>query len=212
MVPLKRGFSKPYYSPTPVSSLLITEDEIASSLSNDKYLVSRVSHYLEQILGRDFRVHTKPGTGIFSLDVTDKQTGVASELVNDGFGVNQTVHVLAQSLSTDCEWVCIEEPEIHLHPTAVRSLAAAFVEMTQAEGKRFLVTTHSEQLLLAFLSLVTKGNLSASDLACYLARKRKKATELERQRVNESGQIEGGLGSFLESELEDIRAFMQVTK
>ncbi|MDI6753364.1 MAG: AAA family ATPase [Thermodesulfobacteriota bacterium] len=212
VVPLKRGFSKPYYSSVPVTPMMITEDEVAAILSSDKYLEQRVSFYLEQILERDFRVHFTPGTGLFSLDSTDKKTGLGSELVNDGFGANQIVYFLARCLHRDTEWVCIEEPEIHLHPSAVRGVAKVLVKIIRDEGKHFLISTHSESFLSALLTLVAKGELKPSDVACYFARKEKKATQFERQLVNEKGQIEGGLTSFIEAELEDIRTFMKANK
>jgi predicted ATPase len=212
IVPLKRGFSKPFYSSVPVSPMMITEDEIATFLSMNKRLVSKLSFYLEQILERDFRVNFKPGIAVFSLDCTDKKTGVASEIVNEGFGVNQIAYLLARCLHNDTEWVCIEEPEIHLHPTAVRRVAKALVQIIRNEGKGFVISTHSESFLLALLTLVAQGELEPSELACYLARKEKKSTQFERQSVNEKGQIEGGLTSFLEGELEDVATFLGVAK
>lgn len=212
IVPLRRGFSKPHYSSVSVSPMMITEDEVATLLSTDKYLVSKVSFYLEQILGRDFRLNVKPGTAIFSLDATDKKTGVASELVNEGFGVNQVVYFLTRCLHRDTGLVCVEEPEIHLHPTAVREVARALVRIFRDEEKRFVISTHSESFLLALLALVAKGELKPSDLGCYFTRKEKKSTQFERQVVSEKGQIEGGLTRFIEGELEDVRAFLRVTK
>ena len=209
MVPLKRGFSKPYYQSAPVSPMLITEDEPATFLSTDKYLVSKLSFYLEEILGRDFRVNFQPGTGIFSLDATGKRTGVACELVNDGFGVNQLVSLLARALQRDTDLVCVEEPEIHLHPTAVRLVARALARMVREEGKHFIISTHSEAFVSAVLALVVEGEVQPSQLALYLARKEKKETLFERQHVTEAGQVEGGLASFIEGELEDIRAFLK---
>ncbi|MGH9800353.1 MAG: AAA family ATPase, partial [Blastocatellia bacterium] len=108
VVPLKRGFSKPQYSSVSVSPWMVTEDEIATYISNNKYLVSKISRYLESIVGRDFRVNYQPGTAIFPLDATDKKSGVASELVNEGFGVNQIVHFLAVCLNPDAEIICVE--------------------------------------------------------------------------------------------------------
>jgi hypothetical protein len=210
VVPLKRGFTKPYYSPVPVSPYLVTEDELATHLSNDKYLVSKVSFYLEQILSRDFRTNTKPGTAIFSLDATDKLTGVASELVNEGFGVNQLVYLLAKALRDDSRWVGIEEPEIHLHPTAIRKLARAFARITREEGNKFIISTHSIDFVMALIAVVAEGELPPSDLACYWAQKDKKITRFERQLVNEKGQIEGGLSNFVEGELEDLKALLKV--
>lgn len=209
IVPLQRGFFKPYYSPISVSPAIITEDEVATLLSNNKYLVSKVSHYLEQILERDFRLNVQPGTAIFSLDATDRHTGIASELVNEGFGVNQLVHFLARTLYHDTSWMCVEEPEIHLHPEALRSLARAIANITHDEGKNLIISTHSEAFLLAFLALVAKGELKPMELACYWVKKDKKATRFERQFVNEAGQIEGGLSSFMGGELEDMTAFFK---
>ena len=98
MVPLQRGFSKFNYSVIPVSPSLITEDEMASLLANDRYLVPPVSRYLERITGRELRVNIAAGTTTFSLDVAERGTGAGTELVNDGFGVNQIVWFLARAL------------------------------------------------------------------------------------------------------------------
>lgn len=210
VVPLKRGFAKPYYSSVPISTMPITEDEMATVLSTDKDLEARVSFYLAQMLDRDFRVHVTLGTAIFSLDATDRRTGLVSNLVNEGFGVNQIIYILAKCLHRDAEWLCVEEPEIHLHTTAVRRLARVLTQIMHDEGKRFIISTHSEAFLLALLTLVAEKQLAPSDLACYLVSKENKHTHFERQRVNEQGQIEGGLTSFIEGELEDLKAFLHV--
>jgi AAA15 family ATPase/GTPase len=212
-VPLKRGFSKPQFSTVSISPMIATEDEIASFISNNnKYLVPKISLYLEKILERDLRVNFTPGTAIFSLDATDRNSGIASELVNEGFGVNQIVYILAKCLHHDAGWVCIEEPEIHLHPTAIRNLARALARIVREEEKQFVISTHSESFLLALLALVDEGELKPAELACYLAQKEKRVTRFERQVVNEKGQIEGGLMTFIEGELEDIRTFMKITE
>lgn len=206
-VPLQRGFSHDSFSVAPVSPLLIEEDEMASLLAHDKYLESRVSRYLERITGRELRAHFRPGTSIFTLDLTERSTGVATEIVNDGFGVNQITWLLARTLHGETTWICVEEPETHLHPSSVRKLARVFVEIMHEEGKRFLLTTHSETLVLALLTEVTRGNLQSDEVVFYLTTKEGKETKFERQEVNELGQIEGGLTSFMEGELEDVAAF-----
>jgi predicted ATPase len=209
MVPLRRGFSKPVYQTQAVSAALITEEEVATFLSNSKYLVSKVSHYLEKILNQDFRVNVQPGTAIFSLDATDRKTGIATELVNEGFGVNQMVYFLAKALNTDTEWTCIEEPEIHLHPSAVRSFARALGEMVNIESKNFVVSTHSEAFVLALLSLIAEGKLRSKQVAFYFVQKEGKRAIFERQVVHDNGQIEGGLTSFMGGEVEDLKSLLK---
>jgi len=105
---------------------------------------------------------------------------------------------------------CIEKPEIHLHPSAQRKLAQALVDIVQNESKLFIITTHSENFLLALLAEVARGRLEPNHLACYWAMKKGKEVQFERQQVNERGQIEGGLASFMEGELEDLKAFFGV--
>ena len=132
-----------------------------------------------------------------------------TELVNDGYGVNRAAWLLALALHDETKWMCIEEPETHLHPSAVRKLARTFVEIMRNEDKRFLLTTHSEVLVLALLSEVARGNLLPNEVAFYLTTKEGKETKYERQEVNELGQVEGGLSSFMEGEMEDIAAFFE---
>ncbi len=209
IVPLRRGFSKPLYTPVAATTMLASEEEVATMLLQNKYLVSKVSFYLEQVVGRDFRINVQPGTGLFSLDALDKKSGIGTELVNEGFGVNQLVYFLAKCLQPDVEWVCVEEPEIHLHPSALRQLVAVLVHLVRVEGKKFLISTHSEPFVSSILTEVLRRDLKPTDVACYLARKDKRVTTFERQQINEQGQLEGGLMSFMEGELEDVKAFLR---
>ena len=208
-VSIKRGFSKPAYSSVPLSPLLMSEDEIASILANNKYLVSKVSHYLEKIAGREFRINYTPGTAIFTLDSTDRSTGEATELVNDGFGTNQLVYLLAKILHPEAKLVCIEEPEIHLHPSALRAFAEQLVDIAKDEDKTFMISTHSESLIASFLGLVARGVIDREKIACYYVSKGKKSSNLERQEVNEKGQIQGGLSTFVQEELKDLASFLK---
>lgn len=204
-VHLKRGFSKPHYGTVPLTPTVFTEDEVATILANDQYLEGKASHYLEKILDRDLRVRATPGTAIFRLNTTDKATGLSTELVNDGFGVNQIVYLLSKILRRDVSLVCIEEPEIHLHPRALRNLAHVLVELSKKEQKTLIISTHSEHLILPLLSAVAKGELIPDEISCYLCNKSEGESKFEQQHVNSKGQIEGGLTTFMEGELKDLK-------
>jgi hypothetical protein len=208
VVPLKRGFTKPSYAPLSVSPFLTSEDDIATLIAVERHFDSRISEYLESIVNREFRFSTIPGTVVYLLNSIDRATRLPVSLVNDGFGVNQLVHMLAICLSPKLTTICIEEPEIHLHPSAVRNLAQAFVKMTKEENKRFVIATQSEVLLSSLLAEVSRGILQPEDLSCYLVTKEGKKSNFEKQAVNEKGQIEGGLQSFAEAELENLKALL----
>ena len=207
LIPLKRGFSKPTYSPMATTPTPYTEDEIATLLGNDAYFEEKVNSYCQQVFKKDFRVRPKIGTSIFSLMVGEK--GLATELVNEGFGLNQAVFMFAMMLKEKGSLVGIEEPEIHLHPTAQRELVHSFIKMVREEGITIILTTHSENILSALLSAVATKKIAPKDVACYLCTKTtKEGTKIERQEVNEKGQIKGGLGSFMEAELKDLKEML----
>ena len=213
-VPLGRGFFQPLYSfehKGNGSSNTHTEQEVTDLLANDRHLEYAISHRMEQILNRDFRVRNQIGSSDFSLDSIDRRSRVAASLVNEGFGVNQLVYMLAKVLHSDAGIVCIEEPEIHLHPSAVRRLARALADIARENGdKHLIISTHSEQFVMSLLALVAEGIHSPDDLAMYLVTKEGKESKFQRQQVNENGQIEGGFASFIEGELEDMKAFLGV--
>ena len=214
VAPMQAGFTKPRFTEVEGLPSLYDEDAIGTFLRYGPYLESDVSGYLEKITGREFRVHSYSRDNQISLEVTDRSVEnhryrVPTEIVNDGFGINRIAWMLACTLFNNTTLMCIEEPETHLHPSSVRRLAKVFVEIMREEGKRFLLTTHSETLVLALLAEVSRGNLKPDELAFYLTRKEGVQTNFQRQEVNELGQVEGGLSSFMEGEMEDIAAFFE---
>ncbi|MCY3944973.1 MAG: AAA family ATPase [Anaerolineaceae bacterium] len=186
------------------STLYFSEDAVGTLLATRRYLQSPVSKYLEEITNRTLRVFSPPGDPNFSINVADQNTGLETELVNDGYGVNRVAWLLALTLHDETRLMCIEEPETHLHPTSIRKLVKTFVNIMRNEDKRFLFTTHSEVFALAILSEVARGHLKPDDVAFYLTSKEGKETKFERQEINKHGQVEGGLTSFMEGELEDL--------
>jgi predicted ATPase len=76
-----------------------------------------------------------------------------------GFGVSQTLPVLVALLAAKPgQLVYIEQPEIHLHPRAQRSLAAIFAEAAK-RGVIVIVETHSALLIRGIQTLVAKDEL-----------------------------------------------------
>lgn len=191
------------------SNLYFSEDQVGTLLAKRRYLQSPVSHALEKITGRLLRVFYTLENGAFSINAEDRDTGFETELVNDGYGVNRLAWLLALTLHDETKWMCIEEPETHLHPSAIRNLMREFVAIMREKEKRFLLTTHSEALVLALLSEVARGNLQPDEIAFYLTHKEGMETRFERQQVNERGQVAGGLASFMEGEMEELSAFFE---
>lgn len=208
VVPVRRGFFKPFYSIVGTSNFLISEDEVATKLAQNKYLEYDVSRYLEEILEKELRVRGQIGTNLFSIDALERNGRSSAEIVNEGFGLNQLVYLLAKTLDNDAEVVVIEEPEVHLHPSACSRLAEALAEIALEKNKKILISTHSEAIVSSTLNLIATSKIKTSQVKLYWVKKERGATKAELQEANEKGQLKGGLTNFLEAELEILNRFI----
>jgi len=209
--PHRRGFFKPSYTPATLTPTPTSEDEVATLIINDQNAPPRISINTVEIFERDFRTFTAPGTATTFLQTTE-QTGarIPGLLVNDGFGVNQVVYMLAKIHRQETGTILVEEPEVHLHPTVIRKFARVLARLATEEEKQLLFTTHSEQFLLSLLACVKEGFLLPEQLRCYHVVRDRKNTVFNHEAVSREGQISGGLSSFMEGELQDIKTFLSV--
>jgi len=209
IVPHKRGFFKTVYTPSQISINPTTEDEVATIIINDQNLSPKISVDLEKITNRDFRLFIPPGTATVYFKTTDKNLRTPQDLVNDGFGINQLVYMLAKIHRPEIKTIFIEEPEIHLHPTIIRNLVQTMISIAGEEGKQFLIVTHSELFISSFLTAIAKSLIKPNELKIYLAEKKGKETIFKEQMINEKGQVEGGLENLISAELEDLKVFLE---
>jgi len=210
-IPVRRGFTKPLFSPVPLQAqMLISEDEIATYVANDRDLEGAISFYLERILDKNFQVRPTLGTANFFLQTSDRNTGFVCDLVNDGFGTNTLVYLLAKALRKQQSLICIEEPEIHIHPSALIRLIRVLVRIARETDRKFILSTHSEHLVVELLNSVAKGDITKDEVCIYYLTKDKSKTLVERQEITAKGQIEGGLKAFYQTELEQMRDFIRV--
>lgn len=211
-VPLRRGFTQPYFNTVPLGAQISTEEEMASLLGNDRDLAGKVTYYLEKIVDRIFSVYSSPGTSIFSLQTTDRKNGFTADLVNEGSGTNQLVTILAKIMQKNNKFICIDEPEIHLHPTIIDKLVSVLIEMAEHEDKQFLVSTHSEHFINSLLKNVVEGKIKNEEIRLYYLNKTRKETITEFQEINSDGQIKGGLKNFYDAELNNMKTFFKITE
>ena len=207
-VPLRRGFTSPTYSEVSVTPSLSTEDEVASLLAKEESLQYEVSGFMEDIANRRVNPRLQFGTTIFSIDSIPTNGGVHMPIVNDGFGINQLAYMLTVSLSDQARIVAVEEPETHLHPSMVRNLVRVMAEIAKTHDRRFIVSTHSETFVVSLLAQIAAGKVSVDDVSFILAEKEDGESRFTKQEAKSNGQIQGGLHSFMASELEDIAVFL----
>lgn len=199
LIPTIRGFSKPIFNQRPLNGLY-EEEQVATLLAIDKSLQAKVSNYFEQITDRRFSISMGPGGGFFYLQVREPNSQFATELINQGMGINQILYLLTKILYDKNRLISIDEPEIHLHPTLIERFVKVLVEIAEEEDKQFIFSTHSEHWLMSMLAEVYEQKISADNLKVYYLEKSGTETKIEAQKVYPNGQIEGGLKNFLEAQ------------
>jgi len=90
----------------------------------------------------------------------------AKEIISDvGFGFSQVLPILVQiAVMPENSTIVIEQPELHLHPSAQSKLAEIMVDATKT-GRRFIVETHSEHLVRGLQLAISNKKLGKTALA-----------------------------------------------
>jgi hypothetical protein len=80
-----------------------------------------------------------------------------------GVGVSQILPVVVAALDNRASLVCIEQPELHVHPAVQVGLGDLFIEGAVNQGLSFLIETHSEHLILRLLRRIREANEGAPE-------------------------------------------------
>lgn len=82
-----------------------------------------------------------------------------TSLDNVGQGISQTLPLITKSFIKEDKptLIIIEEPELHLHPSAHGDLAERFAKSLNDKNKRYLIETHSENFILRLRRLIAEN-------------------------------------------------------
>ncbi len=78
-------------------------------------------------------------------------SGLEHDPQDVGIGVSQILPVVVAALDSRASLVCVEQPELHVHPAVQVGLGDLFIEGAVNQGLSFLIETHSEHLILRLL-------------------------------------------------------------
>ncbi len=143
------------YVASVLASIQATNNETLQAIARDLQflgLTSKVSAFPLD----DSRVELRVGRLVDSGD---------SDLINIsdvGLGVSQVLPVIvACHIAKPGQVVYVEQPEIHLHPSAQFRLARILADAAN-RGARLVIETHSSLLLLGIQAAVATGNIDAN--------------------------------------------------
>ena len=105
-----------------------------------------------------------------ALVLVDRRSKTPVTLADVGFGINQVLPVIVEGadffIPAEGRVLCVEQPEIHLHPRLQANLADLMIGTIRGEGeKQWIVETHSELIILRIQRRIREGKLDPSDVS-----------------------------------------------
>ena len=113
---------------------------------------------------------------IAKIKIKDLKSKVDLAITDVGFGIGQVLPILIEGAlalnrnsssirRNTTHSICVEQPEIHLHPKLQANLADFFIS-TAAKGRcQWIVETHSEAIMLRIQRRIREGKIKSEDVS-----------------------------------------------
>lgn len=111
---------------------------------------------------------------LIALKLFDRNTRVHVSPSDVGFGVGQLLPIVVEAVVGNRRTICVEQPEIHLHPRLQAHLADLLIDTSgvasrngpaPTQGNQWIVETHSEALLLRLQRRIREGKVRSEDVS-----------------------------------------------
>ena len=133
------------------------------------------------------------------------------DLPDVGFGVSQVVPVLVQCFYAPANSIIImEQPEIHLHPSAQSALADVMIDVINSKENgadrniQLIIESHSEHFLRRLQRRIAEGAVSEEKISAYFANVSRMPASLESLQIDIFGNIQNWPENFFGDEMGDI--------
>ncbi|MBN2340476.1 MAG: DUF3696 domain-containing protein [Deltaproteobacteria bacterium] len=149
----------------------------------------------------------------YEVKVRTKGSSDWVDLPDVGFGISQVLPVLVQCFyAPPGSIILMEQPEIHLHPSAQSALADVMIDVIKSRENgedrniQLIIETHSEHFLRRLQRRIAEGAVSQDDVSAYFANITKTPAQLEPLKIDPFGNIRNWPENFFGDEMADITA------
>ncbi len=125
----------------------------------------------------------------FSIILEDNRTKTLVTLADVGFGINQLLPIVIEGIvSKKNAIICVEQPEIHLHPRLQANIADLMIKTSQGEDeKQWIVETHSELLIRRIQRRIREETLNPDDVSVIYVNSGDDGSKIEILELDEDG-------------------------
>jgi len=142
-------------------------------------------------------------------EVTVSKTRQSPEvLITDvGFGLSQVLPVIVMCYYVEeGSILLLEQPELHLHPSAQAWLADIFIDVVNNRGVQIIVESHSEHFLRRLQRRIAEQKIENDKTALYFCSVENSSSKTERLDVDMFGDITNWPTDFFGDEIGEITA------
>jgi len=147
----------------------------------------------------------------YEVKVCTKGSKDFVDLPDVGFGVSQVLPVLVQCFYAQPRSIILmEQPEIHLHPSAQSALADVMIDVINSRENgadrsiQLIIETHSEHFLRRLQRRIAEDTVSQEKVSAYFANITKTPAVLEPLQIDMFGNIQNWPENFFGDEMQDI--------
>ena len=171
-----------------------------------------IAAQLKQIgLIYSFQARPIANGGLYEVLVRIHPKASEVNLKDVGFGVSQILPVVVQSFyAPPHSTILLEQPEIHLHPSAQANLADVFLTALRARENgenrdvQFIIESHSEHFLRRVQTLIAEEKLHPDEVALYFCSPERDGLSIEEVQVDDLGNIRNWPENFFGDQMGEI--------
>ena len=173
-----------------------------------------IGYWLDQLgLASEFAVNEiASGSNLYRVAVKKDDASKEAVLPDVGFGVSQVLPALVLLYYVPCgSIVLMEQPEIHLHPSAQGGLADAILSAARARNIQVIVESHSEHILRRLQRRVAEKKVSSDEVKLYATSAVGGVGTISDLELTSLGEIGNWPNDFFGDEMGEITAIRKAT-
>ncbi|MCY4675201.1 MAG: AAA family ATPase [Bacteroidetes bacterium] len=158
----------------------------------------------------DVKRFAKSGSAPFHIQVRkygEKRKEPKRNLIDVGYGISQVLPLVTELLQTETpRMALLQQPEVHLHPSAQAALGSLFCEIA-SQGRQLVIETHSDHLMDRVRMDIRDGktNLKPEDVSILFFERNDLSVLIHSLRLDEEGNILDAPQSYRRFFMEEIR-------